>query len=58
MLELLISLLIFLVIASVVWWAVGMLPLPAPVRPIVLVVLVVIFLVMMLRFLPGGHSFL
>ena len=55
--ELLISLLIFLVIASVVWWAVGMLPLPAPIRPIILVVLVIIFLVYMLGFLPGGHRY-
>ena len=55
--ELLISLLIFLVIASVVWWAVGMLPLPAPIRPIILVVLVLIFLVYMLGFLPGGHRY-
>ena len=53
--ELLISLLIFLVIASVVWWAVGMLPLPSPIRPIVLVILVIIFLVYMLGFLPGSH---
>ena len=53
--ELLISLLIFLVIASVVWWAVGVLPLPAPIRPVVLVVIVLIFLVYMLGFLPGGH---
>ena len=55
--ELLISLLIFLVIASVVWWAVGMLPLPNPIRPIVLVILVIIFLVYMLGFLPGGHRY-
>ena len=55
--ELLISLLIFLVIASVVWWAVGMLPLPTPIRPIVLVILVIIFLVYMLGFLPGGHRY-
>ena len=57
MLQLLISLLVFLVIASVVWWAVGMLPLPAPVRPIILVVLVIIFLVMMLGMLPGSHRY-
>ena len=50
---LLISLLVFLVIASVVWWAVGMLPLPGPIRPIILVVLVIIFLVMLLGMLPG-----
>ena len=55
--ELLISLLIFLVIASVVWWAVGMLPLPAPIRPIILVVIVLLFLVYMLGFLPGGHRY-
>ena len=57
MLQLLISLLVFLVIASVVWWAVGMLPLPAPIRPIVLVVLVLIFLIAMLGYLPGGHHY-
>ena len=51
--QLLISLLIFLVIASVVWWAVGMLPLPAPIRPIVLVVMVIIFLIVILGMLPG-----
>jgi len=57
MLGLLISVLIFLVIASVIWWAVGMLPLPSPVRPIVLVVLVLIFLVFLLGMLPGGHRY-
>jgi len=54
---LLISLLIFLVIASVVWWAVGMLPLPAPIRPIVLVVMVIIFLIVLLGYLPGTHRY-
>ena len=57
MLELLVSLLVFLVIASVVWWAVGMLPLPAPIRPIVLVILVVVFLIVMLGYLPGTHRY-
>ena len=57
MLQLLVSLLIFLVIASVIWWAVGMLPLPSPVRPIVLVVLVLIFLVYLLGMLPGSHHY-
>ena len=55
--QLLISLLVFLIIASVVWWAVGVLPLPSPVRPIVLVVLVLIFLVFLLGLLPGGHRY-
>ena len=57
MLELLVSLLVFLVIASVVWWAVGMLPLPGPIRPIVLVILVVVFLVFLLGYLPGTHRY-
>ena len=56
--EILISLLVFLVIASVVWWAVGMLPLPGPIRPIILVVLVIIFLVYLLGMLPGSHRYL
>ena len=51
--HLIITLLVFLVIASVVWWAVGMLPLPGPIRPIVLVIMVIIFLVMLLGMLPG-----
>ena len=51
--HLLIALLVFLVIASVIWWAVGMLPLPGPIRPIVLVIMVIIFLVMLLGMLPG-----
>ena len=55
--EILISLLVFLVIASVVWWAVGMLPLPGPIRPIILVVLVIIFLIAMLNYLPGSHHY-
>ena len=57
MLELLVSLLIFLVIASVVWWAAGTLPLPPPARPIVLVILVIIFLVFLLGFIPGTHRY-
>ena len=57
MIQLLVSLLIFLVIASVVWWAVGMLPLPSPVRPIVLVSLGIIFLIAMLNYLPGNHHY-
>ena len=57
MIQVLISLVVFLIIASVVWWAVGMLPLPTPVRPIVLVVLVIIFLVFLLGMLPGGHRY-
>ena len=56
--EILISLLVFLVIASVVWWAVGMLPLPGSIRPIILVVLVIIFLVYLLGMLPGSHRYL
>jgi len=55
--EILISLLVFLIIASVVWWAVGMLPLPGPIRPIILVVLVVIFLIFLLGLLPGTHRY-
>ena len=55
--QLLISLLVFLIIASVVWWAVGVLPLPRPIRPIVLVILVVVFLIVMLGYLPGAHHY-
>ena len=55
--QILISLLVFLVIASVVLWAVGVLPLPGPIRPIVLVILVVVFLLVILGYLPGAHHY-
>ena len=57
MLQILISVLVFLIIASVVWWAVGVLPLPGPIRPIVLVILVVVFLIVILGYLPGAHRY-
>ena len=57
MVQVLVSLVVFLIIASVVWWAVGMLPLPTPIRPIILVVLVLFFLIFLLGMLPGGHRY-
>ncbi len=49
MISLLISLLIFLLIASVIWWIIGMLPLPPVVRQIALVVFALIFLLWLLE---------
>ena len=57
MLGLLISVLVFLVIASVIWWAASTLPLPPFARPIVLVILVIIFLIFLLGFIPGTHRY-
>jgi hypothetical protein len=46
--ETLLSLLIFLVIVGLIWWLLGMLPLPAPIRQAVNVLFVVIVIVYLL----------
>ena len=56
--QLLIPLLIFAIIVCLVYYVLGMTPLPAPIKTIVYVVLAVIFIVYLLGFLPGGHVLL
>lgn len=62
--SLLITLLVFCLIAAIAWWAIGQLSLPPPIRMVVIVVLAIIailFLVNMLgglASLGGGHSLL
>jgi len=56
--NILIALLIFAVIAYLVYYVLGMTPLPAPIKTIVYVILAVVFIVYLLGFLPGSHSFL
>ena len=56
--HLLIPLLIFAIIVCLVYYVLGMTPLPAPIKTIVYVVLAIIFIVYLLGFLPGGHVLL
>ena len=53
MLTLLIYLLIFCLVAALVWYLIGMLPLPQPVRMIVIVVFCLIGLLWLLQFVGG-----
>lgn len=57
MISLLIYILVLCIVLALIWWIVGMLPLPAPAKQIVTVVIVVIFvlaLVFMLLPLAGN----
>ncbi len=51
--SLLISLLILLVIGSLVVWVVTLLPLPAPVRQVVIAVMAVVLLIVALQMVAG-----
>lgn len=53
MLAFLIYLLILVIVASVVWWALSQFPLPAPIANIVRVLVVVIFCVILIWLLLG-----
>jgi len=48
MIEILISLLIFLIIASLVWWIASLLPIPQPFKNIVLAIVLLITLLLFL----------
>jgi len=52
--ELLISLLIFCIIAALVWWALSAIPLPEPFKTIILVLFVLIMVIVLLSYLPIG----
>lgn len=51
---LLVTLLIYILIAAVIWWAISLLPLPAPFGLIVRVVFAVVVVVFLLNLLAGG----
>jgi hypothetical protein len=51
MISLLIYILILLIVLALVWWIIGQLPLPAPVKQIATVVIVVIFAICMIYML-------
>lgn len=54
MVSLLISLLIFCLIAGLVYWVIGLLPLPPVIRQIALVVFAIVALIWLLESLPLG----
>lgn len=56
--HILIALLIFAVIVSLVYYVLGMTPLPAPIKTVVYVILAVVFIVYLIGFLPGSHALL
>ena len=53
MISLLITLLIFALIAGLIWWALQQIPLPPPVRMVIVVVFVIILVLVLLEALPG-----
>ena len=56
--NILIALLVFSVIAYLVYYILGMTPLPAPIKMIIYVILAIVFIVYLLGFLPGSHAIL
>lgn len=54
MINLLVSLLILAIVAGLLWWAITMLPLPAPFAQIVRVVFVLIIVLVLLGVLFGN----
>lgn len=53
MISTLISLLILLLILGIVWWVIGQIALPAPIKQAVIVVFAIIVIVVLLGYLPG-----
>lgn len=58
MVDLLITLLIFLIIAGLIWYVLSIIPLPEPfgraARVVFLVIICLILVIWLLNFLPGG----
>jgi Kef-type K+ transport system membrane component KefB len=53
MISLLIGLIIFALVAYLLWWVLNMIPMAQPIRVVVTVVFVLIVLVALLDYLPG-----
>ena len=53
---LLIPLLVFCLIAAIVWWVIGQLSLPPPIRMVVIVVFALIAIAILLQFVGGGAA--
>lgn len=64
MIEVLISVVIYLIIAGLIWWAVttilGVIPLPEPIKTVVNVIMIVILCLIviyaLMPLIPGGHT--
>ncbi len=57
MISLLITLLIFAVVCYVIFWVMGYLAVPDPIRKVITVIIVVIAVIWLLsNFLPGQHG--
>jgi len=54
MIGLLITILVYVIIGGLIWWLVGMLPLPAPFKQIALVVLIIIGILVLIGLLYGS----
>lgn len=52
--NLLFTLLIYLLILGVIYWVITLLPLPAPFRTVAIVIFAVVVIVILLNFLMGG----
>jgi hypothetical protein len=53
MLSALITLIVFLLIASLLWWILSLIPLPAPIKQVATVIFVVICCLVLIYFLLG-----
>lgn len=51
----LISLLITIIIFGLIWYCIGLIPLPEPFGTIARVILVIIAIIYLLQYLPAGH---
>ncbi len=56
--DLLIYVLIFLLIAAIVWYVIGQLSLPPPIRMVAIVVMAIVAILFLVQLLPGGASHL
>ena len=52
--DLLIYLLVFLLICAIVWYVIGQLSLPPPVRMVAIVVMAIVAIVLLLQFVGGS----
>ena len=57
MIGLLLTLLVFCLIAAIIWWVLQQLPLPQPIRMVVIVVFALIAILLLLQMLPLGVGF-
>ncbi len=52
--DLLIYVLIFLLIAAIVWYVIGQLSLPPPIRMVAIVVMAIVAILFLMQLLPGS----